>query len=178
MDTLESGEVILFGDECHVKHAPTTIRRWWKRGKQPLIPSPGGKKGLHLIGAVSPKEGTVHVAKTKKHTASTFKQFLLGLLKRYKHKKKIYLVLDNAPIHHAKCLQDFHDLIKSRLEIIFLPPYSPKLNSIEHFWKYMRYMVTHDTFYENFEKFTTKVCEFLEKHKIPTPEVFSLCKVF
>jgi transposase len=152
-------------------------RRWWNKGEQPLILSPGGKKGIHMIGAVAPLEGTVHVATTKRHTAKTFRKFLIGLMQKFKHKKKIYLILDNAPIHHANCLQGFLKQIKNRLELIFLPSYSPKLNPIEHFWKYMRKKVTHNTFYATFGKFDAAIRNFLTKHKIPTPEVFSLCKI-
>jgi len=130
-----------------------------------------------MIGAVAPLEGTVHVATTKKHTAITFKKFIIGLLKRYKHKKKIYLFLDNAPIHHATYLKSFLNLIKNRLEIFFLPPYSPKLNPIEHFWRYMRKKITHNTFYETFNKFVTITREFLTKYKNPSVEILSLCKL-
>jgi transposase len=174
---LGDDEVMLFEDECKVKHAPTTTRRWWKKGVQPLIPSSGGKRGKCIAGVVNPLEGTVHTTSTKKHTAKTFKRFLVKLIHRYKNKKKIILYLDNAPIHHSRIIKRFVELLKGRLELIFLPPYSPELNPIERFWKYMRKMVTHNTFYKTFEEFDAALRKFLEKFKSKSAEVLSICKI-
>lgn len=44
------------------------------------------------------------------------------------------MILDNARAHHAKLIQSFLEENKSRLELIFLPPYSPELNLIEGLW--------------------------------------------
>ena len=41
------------------------------------------------------------------------------------------MILDNVRIHHAKLLKPFLDENKDRLELMFLPAYSPKLNLIE-----------------------------------------------
>ena len=41
------------------------------------------------------------------------------------------MILDNAKIHHAKLIQPFLNENLKRLELVFLPPYSPKLNRIE-----------------------------------------------
>lgn len=45
-------------------------------------------------------------------------------------KGKIVMVLDNARIHHAKLLQPFLLENKDRLQLEFLPSYSPKINLI------------------------------------------------
>ena len=41
------------------------------------------------------------------------------------------MILDNVRIHHTKLLKPFLDENKDRLELMFLPAYSPKLNLIE-----------------------------------------------
>lgn len=41
------------------------------------------------------------------------------------------MILDNARIHHAKLLKPFLDENKDRLELMFLPTYSPEFNLIE-----------------------------------------------
>nr|MDO8085424.1 transposase [Candidatus Sigynarchaeum springense] len=43
-----------------------------------------------------------------------------------------------------KIIQKFQSLVKHELELIFLPPCSPKLNPIERLWKFMREWITHD----------------------------------
>ena len=46
---------------------------------------------------------------------------------------KIVIILDNAKIHHAKLLKEFLEENRNRLELVFLPSYSPHLNKIEEF---------------------------------------------
>lgn len=56
-----------------------------------------------------------------------------------KHPKgKTILILENAHIHHAKLLKIFLEENKDRLELMFLPPYSPNLNLIEGLWKWLK----------------------------------------
>lgn len=38
------------------------------------------------------------------------------------------MILDNSRIHHAKLIQPFLEENKDRLELIYLPPYSPRSN--------------------------------------------------
>ena len=42
------------------------------------------------------------------------------------------LIIDNAPFHKSKKIIDLLDKIQCK--VIFLPPYSPDLNPIEHHW--------------------------------------------
>ena len=46
--------------------------------------------------------------------------------------KPIYLILDNAKIHHAKIIEEVCDI---NIKLIFLEPYSPDLNPIEDVWR-------------------------------------------
>ena len=46
--------------------------------------------------------------------------------------QKVFVVLDNHPSHHTK---DVTELARNlNFEFMFLPPYSPELNSIEALW--------------------------------------------
>ena len=48
------------------------------------------------------------------------------------------VVLDNAGYHTACVVQKFLDELSCRFQVIWLPPYSPELNDIEHIWKYVK----------------------------------------
>ena len=104
---------------------------WSLKGQQPEISTYGGRKRQHLIGAVEPLEGNLHVAFSEMLKASQFQHYLEGLLARYPAPKKLIMVLDNARAHHSKELKPFLDANKDRLELVFLPPYSPDLNPME-----------------------------------------------
>lgn len=47
--------------------------------------------------------------------------------------KPIYLILDNAKIHHAKIIETVCDILN--IKLIFLEPYCPDLNPIEDVWR-------------------------------------------
>lgn len=46
------------------------------------------------------------------------------------------IVMDNASFHRKKRLHEIAERYK--IKIIFLPPYSPELNPIEHFWHWLK----------------------------------------
>jgi transposase len=50
--------------------------------------------------------------------------------------KNAFIVMDNASFHRKSRL---HPLAQSAgMTLIFLPPYSPELNPIEHFWSWLK----------------------------------------
>ena len=53
-------------------------------------------------------------------------------------------VLDNARYHHAIMIQPWLNKNKDKIQLLFLPPYSPDLNNIERVWKMARRVSTHN----------------------------------
>jgi len=107
VDSLGENDVILFQDEASIQFSPTITRMWALKGQLPEVLTHGGRLRLHLIGAVDPLPGIVHTALSKTLKAKQFKQFLEGILMRYKEASKILLVLDNARTYHSKELEPF-----------------------------------------------------------------------
>jgi len=173
--TLGKDGVVLFQDEASVQHSPTITRMWALKGQQPEINTYGGRSRQHLIGAVDPDSGKVHIAFSNTLKAEQFQHFLEGLLFKYKDKGKTLLVLDNARAHHAKALESFLESNKNKLELLFLPPYSPDLNPMEWFWKFLRKSVTHNTFFDTFKKFQRGLVKFIRKYKFPSSEIKTRC---
>ena len=52
--------------------------------------------------------------------------------------QKVILVLDNASFHKSRMAQAVLSLFEERLQLIWLPKYSPFLNMIERFWQYLK----------------------------------------
>jgi len=148
---------------------------WALKGQQPEIPFPGGRLRQPLIGAIDPHEGRVHVGLSKSLKAEQFIHFLTYLLRLYHERRKIIVVLDNARAHHAALVEEFLKTRGSKIELMFLPPYSPNLNVIERLWKKMRKEVTHNTFFENFKKFQRALITFFRKYKLPSKKIRKLC---
>ena len=64
-------------------------------------------------------------------TVEKFNQYLVNDLLPYLNPDSV-LVMDNMKSHHAKAIKQL--LEKAKVRYIFLPPYSPDLNSIENLW--------------------------------------------
>jgi transposase len=49
----------------------------------------------------------------------------------YEIKKKVFLILDNLRVHHSKKVRAWLENHKDRIEVFYLPPYSPEYNPDE-----------------------------------------------
>jgi transposase len=71
------------------------------------------------------------------------------------------MVLDNARIHRAKLIQPFLEAHKERLQLVFLPPYSPQLNLIEGLWKWLKDSVINNVFFSSTPQIKLAVRQFV-----------------
>ena len=75
---------------------------------------------------------------------------------RHRKAKAIYVYCDNARYYRSRLVQAY--LARSKIKLIFLPPYCPNLNLIERLWKYFRKQVLYNRYYEHFAEFKA-ACE-------------------
>jgi transposase len=52
--------------------------------------------------------------------------------------RKIFLIVDGHPTHKAKLVRSFVTQHSDRIELFFLPPYSPELNPYELAWAHVK----------------------------------------
>ena len=110
-----------------------------------------------------------------KGNAKTFKSFLKKILRKHKNKSKLTIVLDNVRYHHAKMLKPFLINNRDKLELIFLPPYSPDLNPIERVWWYMRKHITHNRTFESLKIRKIYFWKFMSKYEKPNNTMKKIC---
>ncbi len=119
--------------------------------------------------------GHVYVQEEEQYDAQVFRKLLINVLNIYP-KGKIVMVLDNARIHHVKLIQPFLEENKDRLELVFLPPYSPNLNPIEGLWKWLKNAVIYNVFYKNVHQIKLAVQVFIQYINLHCIEVIDrLC---
>jgi transposase len=124
----EKGE-ILWSDEMGVRSDAASAKTYAPKGHTPVLPHTGRRFGCNMISAIS-NRGRLHFMVFKGHTnASRFQTFLERLIKQIAH--KIFLVVDNHPIHKSKPINMFVTKNVDKIELAFLPPYSPELNPDE-----------------------------------------------
>ncbi len=73
--------------------------------------------------------------------------------------EEIYIILDNAAYQHCNKVKDYAAELK--INLVFLPPYSPNLNLIERLWKFLRSNVLANKYYISFNIFYNKISDFL-----------------
>jgi transposase len=123
-------------------------KTWFLKGEQRIIPTYGKHEGVKLVGILNYETGSVYCKEEEKYDAEVFLNFLRDVLHLYPT-GKIVMILDNARIHHAKLLEPFLQENGSRLQLKFLPPYSPKLNLIEGLWKWLKSNVINNVFFSS-----------------------------
>ena len=62
---------------------------------------------------------------------------------------------------HSGCYAVRSQAILLDIELVFLPSYSPNLNLIERYWKFVKKKCLYNRFYEDFESFCTAIDECL-----------------
>ncbi len=99
-------------------------------GITPILTQTGQKFSTSMIAAVSNRglmrfklyKGALNVA--------IFIDFMKRLLKDAK--QKVFLIVDNLRVHHAKAVQDWVARHKVEIEIFYLPAYAPEHNPDEY----------------------------------------------
>jgi transposase len=135
---------------------------WFLKGKQRIIPTTGKHRGVKLLATLNYETGQIHWTEDEQYNAETFLAFLQQILSAYPS-GKITMVLDNARIHHARLLQPFLEENRDRLDLVFLPPYSPQFNLVEGLWKWLKSDVINNVFYSTVAEIRRNVIGFLER---------------
>jgi len=132
--------VVLCLDECDIHLMPVLRAMWMRRGRQADVPTPGQNRKRGIFGALELESGALHYTITLTKKAVDFIAFLEKLTGAYPG-RPLYLVLDNASIHHAKLVQEW---LKEhpRVQLLFLPAYSGhRYNPIEKVWWHLKQQV-------------------------------------
>src|SRR5690606_3937617 len=106
------------------------------KGKQPQIQCKQRKRERQTVfGSYNYGTGQITVNFADRGNSYTFKKHLKKVLTTYKQASKIIMVLDNVAYHHANRIKAWIQN-HPKLELFFLPPYSPDLNAVERAWWY------------------------------------------
>lgn len=152
---------LMFQDESMIRDYQAIQKTWFPKGQQRIVPTYGKHHGVKLIGALDYETGEVVCIYSENYDAQQFLVFLQAVLEKYPQ-QKIVMVLDNAKIHHAKLIQPFLEEHRAVLKLVFLPPYSPKLNPIEGLWGWLKSDIINNVFYKTVKEIGEAVHEFIE----------------
>lgn len=131
-----SGARVLFADEAGVRsdyHCGTT---WGPMGKTPIVRSTGTRTSIQMISAIGLDGAMQFMIHEGLVNAEVFQRFLQQLM--LEAQQPIILVVDGHSIHKAKSIKSYVESTQGRLELVYLPPYSPQLNPDEQVWKHVK----------------------------------------
>jgi transposase len=112
----------------------------------------------------------------QKGNYQSFKRHLKKILKIYRHHSKIIMVVDNVRFHHAKLLKKWL-INNTKLELVYLPPYSPELNPIERAWWYMRKKITHNRYVKTLKERKVVFWKMFSHFQQPNDELLRVCEI-
>lgn len=149
---------VFFVDASHFVFSAMLGYLWCKFRR--FVKGAHGRKRFNVLGAIDPFTLTmIYEANEGYVNAETVCQLLWKIAKRG-FKWPVTLVMDNARYQHCQLVQDLAKRLK--IELLFLPSYSPNLNLIERYWKYLKGKLFRSRSIEKFEVFCTSIIELLE----------------
>jgi transposase len=146
---------VLFMDAVHPEHNGMAAYGWIKKGAKRELKTNSGRQRLNLHGAMNAETLQVTVIESETVNADSTINLFEIIEQAYPLSSRIIIILDNAKYHYSKEVKAY--LENSRIQLAFLPSYSPNLNLIERLWKFFKKKVLYNKYYENLDSFR-KAC--------------------
>ena len=121
---------IYWGDETGVRNDCQHSRGYAPRGKTPVVEINAKRFSVNMISAISNQGLLRFMMYEETMTARVLLRFLKRLIKDAG--RKVFLVLDNLRVHHAKLVKAWLEKHSDEIEVFYLPSYSPELNPDEY----------------------------------------------
>jgi len=128
---------LLYEDETTVRLLPLLRAMWMLVGQQFRIHvPPNWNRCFHIFGTLDVRTGEWVHRFCAQRTRQEFIAFLEHLLSVYPT-GHIVIILDNGSIHKAQEVLEWL-VTQPRIQLVWLPTYSPHLNPVERIWKVMK----------------------------------------
>ena len=124
------GARIMWGDECGFRSDHQTGTTYGRKGKTPVVPSPGARFSCNMVSAI---DNTGHLAFKMFEggfTAEVFIDFMGRLFRQ--GGRKTFLIVDNLRVHRSAKVTEWVGKNARHIQLFFLPKYSPDLNPDEY----------------------------------------------
>lgn len=154
MTSAEKGtDALLFLDASHFVMGCDFLGCIYGRTRR-FVKSFSGRMRYNVLGAIdfATKE-VLTITNTSYITATE----VCGMLRKISEKyagRNIHLVLDNARYQKCRIVQELAEQL--HIDLVYIPPYSPNLNLIERFWKFVKGELR-SKYYNDFTLFQQKI---------------------
>jgi transposase len=170
--TKGKNDPIYFADATHPQHNSVPAYGWIKRGQDKELKANCGRQRLNINGAINIETLEPVTGFYDTINAQATIDLFTKIEAKHPEADVIYIIVDNAR-YYRSCLLKEH-VEGTKIELIFLPPYSPNLNLIERYWKFFKKKVQNNRYCETFDEFKQACKNFFRKRKKYLPELQSL----
>jgi len=149
---------VYFVDAAHFVLAPFLGFLW--SFTRIFIQAPAGRKRFNVLGAL---DAITHELIMVTNDSYINAQSVCDLFKKLREQNDntpITVILDNA--RYQKCKVVWEKAEKHKIDLLYLPPYSPNLNIIERLWKFVKKKSLYSKYYETFDAFKIAISDCLE----------------
>ncbi|SDP68948.1 IS630 family transposase [Desulforhopalus singaporensis] len=126
---IENGE-IYWGDETGARNDCNHSQPSAPKGKTPIVEINPKRFSINMISATNNQGLVRFMMNNTTKNARVLLRFMKRLIKD--SGRKVFLVLDILPVHHAKLVRKWLKRHENQIEVFYLPSYSPELNPDEH----------------------------------------------
>jgi transposase len=149
---------VFFVDAAHFVMQPF-LGFLWCLVRQ-FIQAPSGRQRFNVLGALHATTlQVVTFTNTTYINARSVAHLLCKLAVEFRD-LPITLVLDNVRYQRCRFVMGLATAL--RIELLFLPPYSPNLNLIERLWKFVKKQCLYSEYYASFAEFQHAIVECLD----------------
>jgi len=121
---------IYWGDETGINNQEYYIRGFSPRGVTPELKVFPKRETINMISAISSQGTCRFMCYEDNMTQQRFIEFMKRLTTDVS--KKVFFIVDNLKVHHGKIVQEWLKEHKDKIEVFYIPTYSPDLNPDEY----------------------------------------------
>ena len=151
--------VVLFMDAAHFVLMACLSKVWCFT--RLFIASPSGRQRFNVLGAIDAVTKEIITITNETYINAESVCLLLKKVAAHYPGKLITIVLDNAK--YQKCQVVTQCAAELKIELLYLPSYSPNLNLIERFWHYVRKECLYAKYYPKFDGFKQALFDCIQK---------------
>jgi len=153
-------------DESGIQSTDNRGRSYAKRGKTPSVKISAKRNRANFVSTVNKLGVMRFMTYLGKMNSKKLIEFLRRLIKG--SKKKIFLVVDNFSVHKSREVREWLEVHQERIEVFYLPTYSPDLNPDELLNRHLKSVIFKEerpTSRESLRKLTERKLRVIQSDK-------------
>lgn len=163
---------VWFQDEARIGQTGRNCRRWYQKGTRPTGLKDQRHTAVYLFGAACPERDAAFGLVLPVVSTGAMQAFLDQLSEQIATEAHALLVMDRAGWH---CANDL--VVPDNITPVFLPPYSPELNSIERLWLHLKERSLSHRLWADYDAILDAVCQAWQRVINETGRIRSLCSM-